>query len=193
MDNVTPFKPKNPATLSQPPQLDARLDALLLSGESKIIGPKAAQALRQWIADAEAFEARLAMPTPDRVESLVGRLSLATAKRKIAQAEAEEIHDLYWRALKDMPLVDLAAAFDDLLKSATFLPTPAEIHTKAATFRAARRYAISRARHLVWRHSVEWVPVPADLVTAADLAAIKAKTAQSLGIGQRLENQEPSQ
>lgn len=173
MNAVTKINTQARAILSQPPQLDDRLNALLRSGESKIIGPKTASTLKQWLLDAQAFEEALEMPTPDRVEALVGRLSLATAKRKITGDEAEEILNLYWRALKDTPIIDLAAAFDELLRTSTFLPVPAEIHTKAAAIRAARRYAISRARHLIWRHEREYIPPPSDLITAAELAEIK--------------------
>lgn len=179
MNAVTKLNPQSRAIHSSEPQLDDRLHALLRSGESKIIGPKTAATLRQWIIEAEAYEASLERPTIERIENLIGRLSLATAKRKLADDEATEMHDLYWRALRNLPIIDLGAAFDELLRTATFLPVPAEIHTKAKAIGAARGYAISRAKHLVWRHEREYIPPPADLVTAEELAEIKRQA----GIG----------
>lgn len=182
MNAVTKIHPQSRVIQSQEPQLSDRLQELLRSGESKIVGPKTAATLRQWIREAEAYEASLELPTIERIENLVGRLSLATAKRKLAEKEAAEIHDLYWRALRNLPLIDLAAAFDELLRTATFLPVPAEIHTKAKAIGAARGYAISRAKHLVWRHEREYIPPPADLVTAEELAEIKRQA----GIGREI-------
>ncbi len=171
---VTPTNP--PSRLSAPP-LNSKQIALLDRNERSIIGPKTAAGLRTWIADAEAFEATLELPTRDRIENLIGLLSTATAVRHTSVEEAKAALDLYWRALRIVPLADLNACFDDLLRRSTFLPKPAEIYAAANRITTLRRYRISRARHLVWLHEQEWTPPIDNPVTPEDIAAIKAEVA----------------
>ena len=174
MDNsITTTNVTNLPTRLLAPQPPDRLNALLLSGDNPVVGPNTATALRGWIGQAEAYEASLERPTRDRIETMVGRLSIATIKRNMADAEAHEAHDLYHRVLRDLPVIDLAAAFDELLRTAKFMPKPAEIHAAAAIHTKRRAYRISRARHLVWKHETEWKPpfTPADATEVAGLIA----------------------
>ena len=132
--------------LSSPQPLSAKLSALINSGESPIVGPNTATELRNWLAIPEP---QLEMPTEDRIDTMIARLSLATKERRSSYGEAKERLIIYWRALRDIPLVDLAAAFDELIKSQTFMPTPAEIRKAAFAFTAKRNFTRSRAKHLV--------------------------------------------
>lgn len=120
------------------------------------------------------------MPSPERIENLVARLALATKERQLSKIEAKERFDLYWRALSDVPLPDLAKAFDQILKTATFMPTPGEVRTIASRHTALRSFRESRARHLVWLHENKWqAPIAEeDLVRPEDIAAIKEQVAK---------------
>lgn len=149
-------------------QLDAKLSDLLLSGDSPVVGPNSAQALRTFASEPEP-----PLPTEAEVETMIGKLAMATAQAKVSDAEAEERVAMYWLALRDLPVADLRVAFLDLLRTATFLPTPAEVRTAALKAGALRRYAKSRARHLVWKHEQEWKPAD-DVVPPEELRALLA-------------------
>lgn len=158
----------NLPTLSSEPPLSAKLSALLVSSESPVIGPNTASALQEWI---DAPRPDLEPATIARIENMIARLSLATKERLVSGDEAKERLSLYWRALRDVPLADLGLAFDDVLKSSTFMPTPAEVRKAARAHTSRREYRLSRARHLIWLHRTNYVaPVPeVDLVKLEDL------------------------
>lgn len=156
-------------TPSLPSLLSDRQQALLLSGESPVVGPKTAAALREFAAAQPA----LPLPERDQIDAMIARLSVATAKKATSKDEARELVDLYWRALRDLPLTDLHWAFDELLRTATFLPKPAEVRAMALRPAARRNYLRSRARHLAWKHDVEWRP-PVELATPEDVQAVLA-------------------
>lgn len=145
-----------------------------MSGDSPVVGPDAA---RQFAVFAAAPEPDLARR--DQVEVMIGKLAMATAQAKVTEAEAAERIELYWLALRDLPADDLRAAFLDLVRSAKFLPAPAEVRTAALKAGSARRYAKSRARHLAWKHSVEWRPTVAP-IALDEIEAIKANVANGM-------------
>ena len=120
-----------------------------------MVGPNTAAALKEWLA---APRADLEPATMARVENMISRLSLATKERAVSKHEADERLNLYWRALSDLPLIDLAAAYDKILKTSTFMPTPAEIRSHATLHGARRNFLLSRARHLVWLHETQFIP-----------------------------------
>lgn len=161
----------NLPTHSSAPALSSKLSELLLSGDSPVVGPKTAGELQAYL---DAPQPDWELPTPDRVQNLVSRMSLATAKSRISPEEAKETLDLYWRALKDIPIQHLGLAFDDLLKTATFMPKPAEIRAAALKYTARFDYLRSRARHLVWKHQMEYVAPPADPMPPEEVAALLA-------------------
>ncbi len=165
------------STPSFEPPLNDKLSALLTAQDSPVVGPITATALREWLAVPRIDPG---LPTAERVENMIARLSLATKERAVSEREAKERLDLYWRALRDVPLVDLGRAFDDILKSATFMPTPAEVRSKAARYTALRSYRHSRAKHLVWLHDTKWTPpIPeGQTITAGELAELKAGLAE---------------
>lgn len=162
---LTATKSKTPTSA---PSLPAKLHDLLMSGETAIVGPQTARQLSEFAATPEPETARR-----DQVEVMIGKLAMATAQAKASEAEANERLELYWLALNDIPVCDLRAAFTELLKTAKFLPTPAEVRQVAIKQGASRRYAKSRARHLAWRHSVEWRP-PVETIPADEVKALLA-------------------
>lgn len=144
-----------------------------MSSDSPVVGPKSAAALK-------AFAEQPEPPVADReqVETLVGKLAMATAQPKVSEAEAGARVELYWLALRDLPVDDLRAGFLDLLRGCTFLPTPAEVRTAALRHGAIRKYAKSRAKHLAWKHETEWQP-PAELIDPAEVHALMAEVAKA--------------
>lgn len=142
----------------------------MLSGDSPVVGPKTAAALTAFAAEPEP-----PLPSQAEVETMIGKLAMATAQAKVSDAEAEARVEMYWLALRDMPVADLRLAFVDLVRTSTFLPTPAEVRTAALKHAALRRYAKSRARHLAWKHEQEWRPAK-DEVPPAELQALLTET-----------------
>ena len=161
----------NSRTLTFDPPLPDKLNALLLSRESPVVGPDTAATLRAF---AETPEPPL--PTEGHVETMIGKLAIATAQAKVSQAEANARHELYWLALRDIPLDDLRTAFLTLIRTSKFLPTPAEVRTAAWGPGALRRYRKSRARHLAWRHDTMWEP-PKELLPPDEAKALIASLA----------------
>jgi len=149
--------------------LSDKLTALVLGSDSPVVGPVSAQALREYSEQPEP-------PLADReqIETMIGKLAIATAQQKTSQQEAGERVELYWLALRDLPVDDLRAAFLDLVKTATFLPTPAEVRTAALSRGSTRRHAKSRARYLAWLHDRDWKPPVTEFVDAAAVHALLA-------------------
>lgn len=143
----------NPRTLTSAPSLPAKLNDLVLSGDSPIVGPESAKALAAF---AEAPEPPLA--TQEQVETMIGKLAMATAQAKVSEGEASARVEMFWLALRDLPVDDLRGAFLELLRGSKFMPTPAEVRSAAVRQGAQRRYAKSRAKHLAWKHEQEWKP-----------------------------------
>ncbi len=168
---ATDLQTTNPRTLTSGLLPDERLNELLLSNDTPVVGPKTAAALQAFAAEPEPDPA-----TQPQVETMIGKLAMATAQSKVSEAEAEARFELYWLALRDVPLPDLRGAFLDLLRSSKFLPTPAEIRTAALKRGAVRKYAKSRARHLAWKHEQEWRPQE-ELVDPAEVRALLGNAA----------------
>jgi hypothetical protein len=140
----------------------------VLSSDNPVVGPKSAAALSAF---AEQPEPPLA--DRDQVETMIGKLAMATAQPKVSDAEATARVEMYWLALRDVPVDDLRAGFLDLLRGCTFLPTPAEVRTAAMRHGALRRHMKSRARWLVKIHEREWRE-PGDMVDPAEVRALLA-------------------
>lgn len=138
-----------------------------------MVGPNTAATLRAFAAEPEP-----ALPTEAQVETMIGKLAMATAQTKVSEAEAEARMGLYWLALRDVPADDLRGAFMDLLRNSTFLPTPAEVRRAAMHKGAVRRYAKSRARHLAWKHEVEWRP-QTEMIDPAEVHALMAEISKA--------------
>ncbi len=130
-------------------------------------GPKTAARFRAFAAEPEPRAA-----TEGEIDALVVRMAGVTATRKgVTVMEVGEKLKAYREALAGVPYVDLRAAYSALLKSSKFLPTPAEFRTAADRVGSPRKYAKSRAKHLAWRHDVEWRP-PVEAVPVEELRAL---------------------
>ncbi|RDC59769.1 hypothetical protein HME9302_00964 [Alteripontixanthobacter maritimus] len=151
---------------------DERLSELLLSNDSPVVGPVTAGKLQSF---ADTPEPPLA--TQGQVETMLGKLAMATAQARLSDAEVDERFNLYWLALNDIPADDLRAGFVDIVRGKTFLPVPAEIRTAALRHGAVRKYAKSRAKHLVWLHEREWQEPTADFVDPAEVRALVPRAA----------------
>lgn len=164
--------PTSRGTLTSAPPLEAKLVALVQSGDNPVVGPVTAGKLRLFSDQPEP-----ALITRDEFDVMYAKLALVTlqanAQVDAEDDEADERINLYWLALKDLPGDDLRAAFVDLLRTAKFLPTPAEIHKVAAAKGMKRRHAKSRARHLVWLHDRDWKPA-AETIAPEELAGLLA-------------------
>jgi hypothetical protein len=144
-----------------------------MSGEDMLVGPKTAQALRDYLAG--PWQDR-EMPTEERVDTMIARLSMATKERPLSDDEAAERLTLFWRVLRDLPVVDLAAGFDYLLKTKTFMPTPAEVFAACNLHQARREFRKHRARVLIRQHESDWrAPIPdTERVTPEEFQALMA-------------------
>ncbi len=143
--------------------------------DSPVVGPKTAAQLRAFLAMPDVH----AMPEREQMDMMIGRLALATAQAKVSEAEANERLEAYWLALHDLPLEDLRWAYAELVKTATFLPTPAEIRAKAQYPGAMRAFRRTRAQMLLTKHEGEWSE-PVEYVKPEEIAQIKADVAKAL-------------
>lgn len=148
------------------PLLDDKLTELVLGPDSPVVGPKSAAVLRDFAAQPEP-----PLPNENQVDTMLAKLALATAKTKTSPEEAKARLELYWIALRDIPLDDLRAGFVHLLQTATFLPTPAEVRRAARYNGAVRRHAKSRAAWLVKIHEREWRE-PTEMVKPEEVHAL---------------------
>lgn len=168
----------NPGTLTSAPLSEKVRDLVCRSesyNDSPVVGPKTAAQLRQFLALPDVH----AMPERDQMDMMIARLALATAQPKISQAEADERMEAYWLALHDIPLEDLRWAYAELVKTATFLPTPAEIRAKAQYPGLMRTFHRTRAQMLLTKHEREWSE-PVEYVRPEELEQIKAEVAKAL-------------
>ena len=164
-----------PTLASLPDKLLALVSQADSLRDSPVVGPNTAAQLREFVAAPDVQ----AMPERSQVATMIGRLALATAQAKVSEAEAEERMAAYWLALHDIPIDDLRWAYGELVKGATFLPTPAEIRAKALIPSAMRAFRKTRARMLIAKHEREWRP-PVEYVKPEEIAAIKSETAKAL-------------
>lgn len=171
----TPMESKTLTLGSLPDKLLALVSQADSLRDSPVVGPNTARQLREFLATPDVQ----AMPEKSQVTTMIGRLALATAQAKISEAEAEERMAAYWLALHDIPLDDLRWAYSELVKSATFLPTPAEIRAKAMLPGAMRAFRKTRARMLIAKHEREWRE-PVEYVKPEELAQITADVAKAL-------------
>lgn len=114
----------------------------------------------------------------DDIDQHVSALSLASKERPLTKQDAKARLDIYARALRDVTKADLARGTDDLLRSVTFMPTPAEILKAANRYAAKREFAHFRAREILRAHA-KWEPPlkDEDRATPEDIAAIKQQVA----------------
>ncbi|WP_425482325.1 hypothetical protein [Altericroceibacterium indicum] len=124
-----------------------KLQDLLLSGESPVIGPKTAQRLQEYLDNIP----ELPLASETDIEQQISLLSLAISGKRPSKEEALALLDIFKMVLKHVAKVDLQNGVTALLGRATFIPTPAEVLKAPLPFKAKREFVISRARHLIWK------------------------------------------
>lgn len=120
------------------------------------------------------------MASIDDIDEHVTALALVLKERPgTTKLEANARLDLYGRALKGVAKADLARGTDDLLKTMTFMPTPAEVLKAAGKYAARREHARFRARELLRAHE-KWEPPlkDEDRATPEDIEEIKRQVAE---------------
>lgn len=163
--SLTPSVTRSPV-LSLSAKLRALLDDPSPTSDLPVVGPVTAAALRDLAAIPEPADA-----TPEQVESMLARLSLAKPKRGSGDAEAAELVKIYARALRGVAAVDLAYAYDKIVAEDRWFPGVERILDLASLSRGQRSYYRSRARRIVQRHEREWSP-PGELADADALRSI---------------------
>lgn len=156
--------------------MNSKLKELLRSGDSPIVGPNTANELRAFVANAPV----LALAEPEDFEKALSILSLATASKRLSDAEAKEQIKIHRKLNCDLTARDLDRAVVKLGRESTFMPTPAEIRKAALSFANKRAFALNRARHLIWLHEQHYEPPldPADQVRPEDIAGLLAQIAE---------------
>lgn len=161
------------------PRLTEKLKGLLAGSDAPVIGPNTAAELRTWLEQAEASQPALA--TPQQIDEAVSMLSLALKEKGgMTAKDATAKLTLFCTALDDVTGSDLARGAAKLLKTATFMPTPAELRNASLSFATRRFHAMSRARHLLWKHKMEWTAPPAEVVPADELKGLLAAARHDL-------------
>lgn len=139
------------------PPLPAALAAALDSRESvlelKVPGPVSRAALQAYVDGA-----RPPLADEEEIDTIISGLAVALRRPKGDNGVAEVKLDIYASALADIPMVDLCAASDILIKTEIFFPTVAEIRAAAARAAGPRSRRIARARVMIVRHDRDWTP-----------------------------------
>lgn len=162
-----------------PVGLAAALDSRASVLELKVCGPASRAALQAYIDGAQP-----PVPTDEEIDTIVAGLALALPRKQNDGSAAEAKLDIYAQALSDIPLVDLRAASDVLIKTAKFFPTVAEIRKAALVTMGPRHSRIARARLMILRHDREWSP-PSEPMSAADVQKMSKIMADPLVKGGR--------
>ena len=173
MGNLVPHPRQNSQTTrSFEPPLPAGLSAALESGQSilelKVPGPTSTAKLRAFV----AFHAEQAMPGDEDIDTIVSGLALVLPRQKEDTSIAAVKLDTYCEALRDIPLADLRAARDHLVKTARWFPTISEIREAAQRTMGRRNAKIARAHLMIRRHEEEWRE-PEPTITPEEFARMK--------------------
>lgn len=157
---------RNTIRLCAPSLPTEKLERLVNGSDNPVVGPKTALALGEF--------ANLPEPpfaTEGDIGEMVAMLSMGKPKRPMTDEEAKANLIQYKQILTGARKADLDAAYEELLRTKTFMPTVAEVYECVKGFEARRRFRKSRARHLVALHEREWAP-PIEKMTAEDLAEV---------------------
>lgn len=150
----------------------------MMFDDMPVVGPVTAECLRQYLAHSEPPR-----PTQDELENMLARLAVVLKDGKLSADEAHIRLDIYWKALRDLPLASLHVAFRKLVETATFFPSIAEIR-EAARGGAVGRFTARRntARVLVLKHERQWTPPVEEINEAQKVAASEMVSAVSKGM-----------
>ena len=150
------------------PQLLAKVDdARMYSGVHHIVTADEAAQLRVALA---VLERSVIPAPPERIEIMVGKLSIAFPRQNLSDAEAEVRLEQYVMGLDDIPLDLLDLAYRQAIKTRTFFPTVAELRALCTGF-TMRHWRIARTRALIAsyeRHEATGRPHPDTLPARAD-------------------------
>lgn len=135
--------------------------------DNPVVGPKTALALGEFASLPEPPFA-----TEGDIGEMIAMLSMGKPKRPMTDEEAKANLIQYKQIMTGARKADLDAAYEELLRTKTFMPTVAEVYDCVKGFEARRRFRKSRARHLVALHEREWAP-PIKPVTPEDLAEMR--------------------
>lgn len=140
----------------------------MYSGVHHIVTADEAAQLRVALAGLE----RAVIPAPpERIEIMVGKLSIAFPRQNLSDAEAEVRLEQYVMGLDDIPPDLLELAYRQAIKTRTFFPTVAELRALCTGF-AMRHWRIARVRALIAsyeRHEATGRPHPDTLPARADV------------------------
>jgi hypothetical protein len=151
------------------PQLLAKVDdASMYSGVYHVVTAEEASALRTALA---GLERSVQPAAPERIEIMVGKLSIAFPRQNLSDAEAEVRLEQYVMGLDDIPPDLLEQAYRQAIKTRTFFPTVAELRALCTGF-AMRHWRIARVRSLLAtyeRHEASGRPHPDSLPARPDV------------------------
>lgn len=154
----------------------------------KVPGPKSVAELQRYIEGAQSPPAA----SEEDIDTIVSGLATVLPRRKEDAASAAAKLATYAAALADIPLPDLLAASDHLIRTSQFFPTVFEIRRAADRTMGRRAARIARAQILIRRHEGEWSP-PVEVLPAAQFERIKREIGVNLscdGSGRRRDGQE---
>ena len=153
-----------------PSKLSRLVDQKLTFSDWPVVGPKSAQALRDYIAACEPPVA-----TPVQINRMITRVAnMMPSPRGLTDDESDERMATIRHALRHHALPDLHAAFDAILRTCRFFPTIAEIEALIAPVRGRRMARANRARLLVLKHEREWLPPVEEFATPAEIEEVRA-------------------
>ena len=141
-------------------------------------GPISTEQLRAFI----AHHAEQRMPTDEEIDTIVSGLALVLPRQKEDTAIAAVKLDAYCKALSDIPVTDLEAARDHIVKTARWFPTISEIRDAAQRTMGRRNAKIARARIMIRRHEEEWRE-PEPIITPEEFARMKRALPFEIDIG----------
>jgi len=154
------------------PPLPAGLRAALESStsvlEMKVPGPASRAALQAYVDGAAP-----PLPCEEDVDTIIAGLAVALPRRRDDGAVDAAKLDIYANALADIPLTDLRAASDHLIKTARFFPTVSEIRAAALKTMGPRMSRIGRARLMIMLHDHHWT-APAEQLTPGEARKLRA-------------------
>lgn len=157
-----------PLTAALAAALDSRISVL----ELKVCGPESRAILQAYVDGASP-----PLADEEEIDTIVAGLAVALPRAKGDGAVAEAKLDIYAAALADIPLIDLRAAADHLIKTARFFPSVAEIRAAASITGRPRAARVARARVMIVRHDRDWQPPIAEISTSDALHQVHAALA----------------
>lgn len=145
--------------------------------ELKVCGPASRAALQVYVDGAMP-----PLPNEEDIDTIISGLAVALPRKQNDGAAAEAKLDIYAQALADIPLVDLRAASDHLIKTTKFFPTVAEIRKAALITMGPRCSRVARARLMILRHDREW-SAPVEGVDGVKVDRMRRSVGEKLAAG----------